>query len=116
MTTYLVNHLRIPGDVPNGEALDYLERVEGTAAPYGGKWLAMGPLDVLEGAWPGTVVLMSFPDRKSATDWYHSSAYQAIFPLRNHSAISDLGLIDQLPEGFTVKGYAEGIRRSTSPK
>lgn len=113
MKTYLVNHLRIPGDTPNSQALDYLDQVEATVSPYGGRFLAMGPLDVLEGAWPGAVVLMEFPDRKSADDWYRSPEYQAIFPLRKFNSINDLGLIDHLPEGFTVKGYAEGIRSAS---
>nr|WP_201759092.1 DUF1330 domain-containing protein [Acidisarcina polymorpha] len=85
-------------------------------APFGGKWLALGPADVIEGTWPGAVVLLEFPDRKSATDWYHSSEYQAILPLRTKNSISDIVFIDHLPEGFTVKSYAEGVRRSISAK
>ena len=112
MKTYLVNHLRIPGDIPNSDALSYLESVEATVAPFGGKWLAQGPLDVLEGAWPGAVVLMEFPSRQAAADWYASADYQAILPLRTKNAISDLGLIDALPEGFSVKAFAAEVRRA----
>ncbi len=36
MSTYLINHLRIPGGVPNEEGLSYLEQVEATVAPFGG--------------------------------------------------------------------------------
>lgn len=111
MKTYLINHLRIPGDIPNDEALSYLEQVEATVAPYGGKWLAQGPPDsTLEGAWPGSVVLMEFPDREAVTAWYNSAGYRAIRPLRTGNAISDLILIDHLPEGFTVKAFAAAIR------
>jgi len=39
MTTYLINHLRIPNEVPNDGGLEYLEQVEATFQPYGGKWL-----------------------------------------------------------------------------
>jgi len=46
MPTYLINHLRIPGDIPNHEGLAYLEQVEATVAPYGGRWLAQGPVAV----------------------------------------------------------------------
>ncbi len=113
MKTYLINHLRIPGDVPNSEGLDYLERVEATVAPFGGKWLAQGPPDVIEGAWPGAVVLIEFPDRQSAMAWYRSPDYRAILPLRTRNAISDLVLIDQLPDGFTIKGFAGELRRKT---
>lgn len=112
MPTYLINHLRIPGDVPNREGLTYLEQVEATVAPYGGKWLAQGPVDVVEGAWPGAVVLMEFPDRHAAEAWYHSAGYQAIAPLRIRNAISDLVLIDSLPAGFTVKGFAGDVRKA----
>ena len=112
MKTYLVNHLRIPGEVPNEDGLSYLEQVEATVAPFGGKWLAQGPGDVVEGAWPGSVILMEFPDRKAATDWYNSPAYTKLRPLRIGCCISDIILIDQIPDGFTIKGFAEGIRES----
>lgn len=111
MTTYLVNHLRIPGDVPNEQGLRYLEQVEATVAPFGGKWLAQGAADVVvEGAWPGSVVLMEFADRATAEAWYQSEAYQAIQPLRFNNSISDLVFIDGLPEGFTVAGFAGEVR------
>ena len=111
MKTYLINHLRIPGDIPNNEGLTYLEHVEATVAPYGGKWLAQGSPDAtLEGTWPGSVVLMEFPDRAAVSAWYNSPEYAAIRPLRTRNAISDLILIDHLPEGFTVKQFADTIR------
>jgi len=53
MTTYLINHLRIPGGIPNEEGLSYLEQVERTVKAYGGEWLAQGDVRVLEGTWPG---------------------------------------------------------------
>ena len=66
MTTYLINHLRVPG-LPRPENLEYLEKVEATFQPYGGKWLVLdGQVEVLEGAWPGAAVLMEFPDREAA--------------------------------------------------
>ena len=111
MPTYLVNHLRIPGDVPNDDALSYLDQVEATVAPYGGRWLAQGPVDVIEGAWPGAVVLMEFPSREVFDAWYDSPAYTALRPLRIGSAISDIVVIDALPEGFTIKAFAESVRR-----
>src|SRR5262245_13051252 len=104
MKTYLISHLRIPGDVPNEDALTYLELVEETVAPYGGKWLAQGPPSVVvEGAWPGAAVLMEFPSRQAALQWYKSSAYEKILPLRTRNSISDIILIDEFPEGVTVR-------------
>lgn len=73
MSAYLINHLRIPGGIPNQEGLSYLEQVEATVKAYGGKWLAQGEVRVVEGAWPGSVVLMEFPSMTQAQNWYDSS-------------------------------------------
>jgi uncharacterized protein (DUF1330 family) len=114
MTTYLINHLRIPGDVPNSEGLRYLDQVEATVAPYGGRWLAQGAGEVIEGAWPGSVVLIEFPSHEAATQWYRSPEYQEILPLRTRNAISDIVLIDALAADFTIKGFAAAIRDASS--
>lgn len=111
MTTYLVNHLRIPNDIPNDEALEYLGRVESTFLPYGGKWLAIDqPVDVIEGSWPGSVVLMVFADKDTAKAWYYSPAYQEILHLRTHNTIDDLVLIDASSPDFTTARWADQIR------
>jgi uncharacterized protein (DUF1330 family) len=115
MTTYLINHLRIPGGVPTEDGLAYLEQVEATAAPYGGKWLAIdAQVQVVEGAWPGSVVLMEFPDMASATNWYGSTEYQKILPLRTSHSVSDLILVDGVEPGFMAAGYAQRIRAAIS--
>jgi len=115
MSTYLINHLRIPAGVPNEQGLSYLERVEETVAPFGGVWLAQGAPDVVkEGSWEGAVVLMEFPDRAAAEGWYASAAYQEILPLRTGSSISDLLFIDHLPAGFTVTGFAAEVRAAAA--
>ncbi len=110
MATYLINHLRIPGGVPNEAGLSYLEQVEGTVTAHGGKWLAQGEVQVVEGAWPGAIVLMEFPSRDALTTWYHSPEYQRILPLRVNNAISDLVIIDGVAPGFTVAGFAAQVR------
>ena len=111
MATYLINHLRIPNEIPNGEGLEYLEKVEATFEPYGGKWLVLGQHDeVLEGAWPGSVVLMEFPDRDAANAWYHSPAYQEILHLRTDNAVSDMILVDRFVPDFTSAGFAQQVR------
>lgn len=111
MTTYLINHLRIPNGVPKPESLVYLENVEATFKPYGGKWLALdGQVLELEGAWPGSVVLMEFPDVDVAKQWYTSPEYQSILPLRTDNAISDLVLVDAVGPDFTSAEWARQIR------
>jgi len=110
MSVYLINHLRIPGGVPNEEGLSYLEQVEGTVREYGGKWLAQGDVHVVEGAWPGAVVLMEFASMTDARSWYHSPEYQRILPLRVNNSISDLILVDAVGPDFTVAGFAQQVR------
>jgi uncharacterized protein (DUF1330 family) len=115
MSTYLVSHLRIPTDIPNAQGLSYLEQVEATVTPFGGVFLAQGaPASIKEGSWEGSVAIMEFPDRASAEGWYASEAYQRILPLRLGSSIADTVFIDHLPDGFTVKGFAQSIRAKVS--
>jgi uncharacterized protein (DUF1330 family) len=110
VTTYLVNHLRVPG-LPKPQNLEYLEAVEATFLPHGGRWLVLdGTVEVLEGSWPGSVVLMEFPDRESARTWYASPEYQAILPLRTDNAVSDLVLVDPVGPAFTSAAWAGQIR------
>jgi uncharacterized protein (DUF1330 family) len=110
MSAYLINHLRIPGGVPNAEGLDYLEQVEGTAKPYGARWLAQGDVNVVEGAWPGSVVLMEFPSLPDAQSWYDSPEYKKIRHLRIDNSINDLILVEGVDSEFTVAGFARQIR------
>jgi uncharacterized protein (DUF1330 family) len=115
MTTYLINHLRIPGGVPDDDGLSYLEQVEATFEPYGASWLVLGAHDeVLEGAWPGSVVLMSFPDRQSAKGWNASPEYQAILHLRTDNVISDVILVDEVAPGFSSAAWAREVRAATT--
>lgn len=114
MSTYLINQLRIPGGIPNDAGLDYLEQVESTAKSYGGKWLANGEVTVVEGAWPGLAVLMEFPDRAAAERWYDSPEYQRIRPLRVNNSISDMVLIDSIPDDYTVRGFAQQVRAAVA--
>jgi uncharacterized protein (DUF1330 family) len=111
MTAYLINHLRIPNGVPNPESLIYLEKVEATFQPYGGRWLALdAPVQPLEGSWSGSVVLMEFPDLDTAREWYNSAEYQEILPLRTGNAISDLILVEPVGPDFTSAEWARQIR------
>lgn len=110
MTTYVIIHLRIPGEVPTDDTLSYLERVEETVEPFRGRWLAMGHPDIQEGVWPGSVVLMAFPTRADAEEWYASPEYQKIMPLRTNSTVSDLIFVDDLPTDFSVAGFAKDAR------
>ncbi len=81
MPAYAIAHLRTP--TINDEVLDYIERIQDTMDPFDGRFLVHGAeVEVIEGSWPGTIVILEFPDADAARAWYHSDAYQAILPLR----------------------------------
>ncbi|MFF4880631.1 DUF1330 domain-containing protein [Micromonospora sp. NPDC000668] len=93
MTAYALAHLRrapIHADV-----LEYLERIDATLAPFGGRFIVHGgTVDVMEGTWPGDVVIIEFPDLPTARSWYHSSNYQEIKPLRTRHLAGEAILVD----------------------
>lgn len=63
---------------------EYAAQVPSTLARYSGEVLAKGPTDQLHGESAYKVqVLLSFPSRQQAHDWYHSDDYQALIPTRN---------------------------------
>lgn len=99
MTTYAIAHLRNVAFGP--EIIAYLEGIDATMAPYGGAFVLHGDGNrhVLEGAFADDIIMLSFPDRKAAEDWYASPAYQAILPLRTRNSDGDVLLIDGVEDG-----------------
>jgi uncharacterized protein (DUF1330 family) len=94
---YAVAHLRTVDQ--NAEILDYLLRIDATLDPFGGRFLVHGTLpEVLEGHWPGVLVVIAFPDLDAARAWYHSPAYQEILPLRTRNA-----------DGYRAARFAEKL-------
>ena len=93
MSFYAVAHMR---QVTMGPPIvEYLERIDGTLAPYGGRFLVHGgDPEVAEGNWPGTLIVIEFPSREDARGWYESAAYQEILPLRTDNSASDIIMID----------------------
>lgn len=92
-TTYGVGILT---DVKMGPAIvEYLQRIDATLEPYGGHFIVHGgEADVLEGTDPGAVVVIEFPDRSRAVEWYNSAPYQEILPLRAENSVSTIFLIE----------------------
>ncbi|ANN19020.1 hypothetical protein SD37_27615 [Amycolatopsis orientalis] len=94
MTAYGLVHLRPPA-VTAEEVFEYLERIQGTLDPFGGKFLVHGAeVQVLEGEWPGTLVMIEFPSAAAAREWYDSPAYQEILHLRADHIPGDLILVE----------------------
>ncbi len=93
MTTYGIGILT---DVNLGPGIvEYLQRIDATLEPYDGHFIVHGgEAAVLEGSNPGAVVVIEFPDRSRAEDWYKSAAYQEILPLRTENSVSTIFLIE----------------------
>jgi uncharacterized protein (DUF1330 family) len=83
------------------EIIEYIEKIDATLAPYGGRFLVHGgKVSPAEGEWTGEVVLIEFPDAEAATEWYGSPAYQEILPLRTEHSRSMAALLPGVPEGY----------------
>ena len=89
MPAYAVAHMR---QVTMGPAIvEYLERIDATLASFGGRFLVHGgQVEVMEGTWPGHLIVIEFPDRARAHAWYQSAAYQEIVALRTDNSRSDV--------------------------
>ncbi|MFK5948391.1 MAG: DUF1330 domain-containing protein [Methylococcales bacterium] len=65
-----------------------------TLVPFGGEFIAKGAIESLHGESSyQTKVVIQFPDRKSASSWYASDAYQKIIPIREQGMNSQFHLV-----------------------
>ncbi|VVD62196.1 hypothetical protein PEP31012_00160 [Pandoraea eparura] len=73
---------------PGAEWNEYSSKVQATLDAYGGIFLIRGGTqNVLEGETDtGTIVVLEFESQEKAEDWYASTAYQTILPLRRRNA------------------------------
>ena len=93
MTAYALAHLHNPE--PHPEVFEYLERIQATLDPFAGRFLVHGAeVEVREGTWPGTVVIIEFPTPEAARAWYDSPAYQEILPMRTNNIRCDTLVVD----------------------
>jgi uncharacterized protein (DUF1330 family) len=99
MTAYAIAHLQ---DVTLGPGIaTYLQRIDATLAPFEGRFLVHGATpEVVEGPWPGDLVIVAFPDIAKARAWYASPAYQDILPLRTENSRSAAMLVEGVAEGY----------------
>jgi uncharacterized protein (DUF1330 family) len=107
MPTYAVAHLRKVAMGP--QIVEYLQRIDATLEPFAGRFLVHGgEVEVLEGAWPGHLIIIEFPDRERARAWYESSAYQGILPLRTNNSEGDVIFTDGVSEGHRATDVLTG--------
>jgi uncharacterized protein (DUF1330 family) len=74
----------------------YRQEVPATLQKFGGQFITRGGgLTILEGEWPHSrLVIIEFPSRTAAEDWYNSDDYQRIIGLRHDSSIGNLIIVD----------------------
>lgn len=113
MSAYGFAHLR--SRRPHPEILEYLERIQATLDPFHGRFVIHGPpVEVVEGSWPGSMVLIEFPDLDAARAWYRSDAYQAILRLRTDHIDGDLVLIEGVGAHYDPSERAAKLRAGES--
>lgn len=112
MTAYAVAHLTQPPAILPEEVLLYMERVQATLDPYGGRFLVHGgPVEIREGTWPGALVLIEFPDLTAARTWYESDAYSTLKPLRTRNVEGHAILVDGVASNYNPAQTAAQLRR-----
>ncbi len=110
MTAYGIAHLR-PTEM-HEDVIEYIDRIQDTLDPFGGRFrVHMAEVEVLEGAWPGTVVIIEFPDMAAAKAWYASPAYAEILPLRTRHVEADIILVEGVPADYDPRESAAALRR-----
>ena len=111
MTAYAIAHLRDPQEL-HPEVLEYLERIQATLDPFSGHFIVHGgAVDVREGQWPGSVVMIEFPSGENARAWYDSAAYQAILPLRADHLDGEVILVEGVGPDHDSAAMAAEIRK-----
>jgi len=82
---YVVGHITVKD--PEKWAR-YRDQVPATLAPWSAELVFRGKRTAV---WSGEhahddIVVIRFPDRQAASNWFSSSAYQALIPLREQAA------------------------------
>ncbi len=93
MAAYLIGSVNSVSD--QGRTEEYGNRVVATVEPYGGKYLARGPGERIEGKWePMMAVIIEFPSMDALKEWYDSAAYRELRELRKGAVDVDLLFIN----------------------
>jgi uncharacterized protein (DUF1330 family) len=94
MAAYLIANYRITN--PDGYA-KYPPAVAPTLAPYGGELLVADfDSEIVEGAASPVSIVLRFPSKQSARDWYNSPEYQAVVGLRTDNTEGQLVFADAI--------------------
>lgn len=80
----------------------YTAQTPATIAAHGGKFIARaGQAETLEGeAKSHRLVILEFPSREAATNWYNSPEYQRLKKIRQQASTSRFLIVDAVPDGL----------------
>jgi uncharacterized protein (DUF1330 family) len=109
MTAYALAHLHDPNLHP--QVIDYIDQIQATLDPFGGRFLVHGPtVEVREGEWPGTIVIIEFPTIEQGRAWYESPAYQRILPWRTDHIHGTAILFEGVAPDYDPRATAAAFR------
>ena len=93
MSAYIIAQVEVSDPATYDQ---YRREVPATLAPFGGRFVVRGgSVEALEGDWqPKRLVVLEFPDRAAASDWWHSELYAGPKALRQRSARTQLLLVE----------------------
>ncbi|NVJ86177.1 MAG: DUF1330 domain-containing protein [Algoriphagus sp.] len=84
-------------DIFDNKVYDEYKKLSGESVKaYGGKFVLRGnPVEVLEGEWDhDRLVMLEFPDKESARNWYYSKEYQKAKEIRSSGSAAKFILIE----------------------
>ena len=96
MAAYVIVNIEIQDPTRYEE---YKPKAHATVQAFGGRYIVRGgQVDVLEGRWtPRRVVVLEFPDRRAAHDWWNSSEYEDAKTIRQSCAYTEMIVVDGVP-------------------
>ncbi len=108
MNAYAIAHLQTIQMGP--DIVRYLEEIDSTLEPFHGRFLVHGArARAIENEFPGDLVVIEFPDRRRAEEWYTSDAYQAILPLRTRNSTGWAIIVDGAGDEHRATDVLEGV-------
>jgi len=93
MPAYILVDVKIHNSIAYEE---YKKLTPASIAAYKGKFIARGgATEILEGDWdPGRVVILEFPNKEQAKQWWNSTEYASARRMRQGASITKMILVE----------------------
>ena len=89
-------YILVQVDIYDNEVYEeYKKLTPDSLIPYGGEFIIRGlPVEAIEGEWKhDRMVLLKFPDRQKALDWYNSENYQKAKKIREKGSSANFFVV-----------------------